>query len=698
MGLSRVDRLGEAGLAMGKWDHSTPTSTHRHTPDLSTSGNNEGWGFEFDMEAMARDAGTRHDRYQDERSRGVNYSDSWFSPRGRKDSDEYDAHDVSQADADQEDSEYQEHDWSTATQGGTDNRYTHHQWFTGNNDEGDSYDEKQKEEEDQRPHANDVEELEDVWDVRGTVQWEVDPAQDDDEEEEVVLDELTRYWATPNVYDVFRPKPKRTQLTFSERMQTYDGDNWGRAPDPVMTYDGGYTSDVLIEQSKREFWVKRNGEWFLLNKSTDTRISHQGQQSPQTQQIHQSHQSHQGNQGHQNHQGHQSSLGHQRHQQRNLNQRDEGSPIEDDSSRSDGENSGSHSDGGVDEEFSLQPYDFEKEGFVGEEDWKRPRRDPVNGNKVKASMPANIRCVDDEKTILPTNTELIDLEETSTPTNTIPGSEPEMSTLTYNKGAIGLLLDLDFDDTMTGTMALPDSVMNAAAENLSTAPPAHIDSTIEALGGLSLHQKVPNASQPKVLPSQDLLIDLDTKELSSPVQPLIDLDSMPSQPAVSLTSPMKLDSLALPAAQEPRAISSDSLIEFASPHEWLNQIAKKNMEQFQESMVAHKKEWVALMEKQEQDSRKLDEFIRHHSDAKKARKPRGRIPVSLSMLIETRDFGQQEIRVTENDDLKVLVEDFCAKYQMQSFEMAIWVTVADALKKQKKMLRKQSNQQTGALI
>lgn len=51
------------------------------------------------------------------------------------------------------------------------------------------------------------------------------------------------------------------------------------------------------------------------------------------------------------------------------------------------------------------------------------------------------------------------------------------------------------------------------------------------------------------------------------------------------------------------------------------------------------------------------------------------------------------MHILQRDDLKDIVERFCVQYDMQSYEMALWVTVAKAIKKKKKQLRESSIQQ-----
>lgn len=51
------------------------------------------------------------------------------------------------------------------------------------------------------------------------------------------------------------------------------------------------------------------------------------------------------------------------------------------------------------------------------------------------------------------------------------------------------------------------------------------------------------------------------------------------------------------------------------------------------------------------------------------------------------------MHILQRDDLKDTVERFCVQYDMQSYEMALWVTVAKAIKKKRKQLRESSMQQ-----
>ncbi|KAF9148304.1 hypothetical protein BG015_009957, partial [Linnemannia schmuckeri] len=150
-------------------------------------------------------------------------------------------------------------------------------------------------------------------------------------------------------------------------------------------------------------------------------------------------------------------------------------------------------------------------------------------------------------------------------------------------------------------------------------------------------------------------------------------------------------------------LSSGFLDDLGSPYDWLNQIASRSMQQSEESRATQQEQWKALMAKQEVDSNKIQDFIQKATTAattdsasstsaisKRGTKPK--VPYSLAMAIETKDHGRQVLNVTERDDLKDMVERFCIQYDMQSYEMALWVTVAKAIKKKKRQLRESSMQ------
>lgn len=50
------------------------------------------------------------------------------------------------------------------------------------------------------------------------------------------------------------------------------------------------------------------------------------------------------------------------------------------------------------------------------------------------------------------------------------------------------------------------------------------------------------------------------------------------------------------------------------------------------------------------------------------------------------------MHLLQHDDIKDMVERFCVQYDMQSYEMALWVTVAKAIKKKKKQHRESMQQ------
>ncbi|KAF9116620.1 hypothetical protein BGX27_001029 [Mortierella sp. AM989] len=543
------------------WNPSLQNSIQDLSSGTKAINQNKVWGFDFDVEAMTKDPGpdipsNKNTKRKD--SPRVDDSDNWFGENASKsDDNQTDSRsetstppchnnvlsgygrtwrdgrvELNDASYGAEELRERDHDWSNETEFGTDNWSTRHQWFSGI---GGSTEQCNRDEE--YVEANNVQESEDVWDIGDSVQWAASSTDlpqgqvNGNDEEEEPFDELTRYWVTSNLKEVIRPRNKRLHSPFPDNPHVHqcDGDNWGSTPNPVMSYNSeGYTSDVLIEQSKREFWQNRDGNWRLLNHTTDTKV------------IHYHHDQEQG--------------------------------------RAASSNRISSSDNG--REFELEPYDFEGEGFVNENEWKKHRNEPN-------SPPGN-------GNVTPTEVELIQ-------------------------------------------------------------PPLEIN------------------------PQEEMEVD----EHPSNQQDSLSLDQ---ENGVSSCNTGSLVELApsSPTPLPPR----DTLLEFASPHEWLNQIAKRTLEHFQESDANRRKEWTALMEKQEQDSKRLHDFI-HQSNQAKTPKAKARTPISLTVVIETKDFGEQQMHVTGDDNLKDLVDDFCEKYKMESYGIAIWVTVARAIKKQKKKIRQQ---------
>jgi hypothetical protein len=56
-------------------------------------------------------------------------------------------------------------------------------------------------------------------------------------------------------------------------------------------------------------------------------------------------------------------------------------------------------------------------------------------------------------------------------------------------------------------------------------------------------------------------------------------------------------------------------------------------------------------------------------------------------------FSFVDMHLSQRDDIKDMVERFCVQYGMQSYEMALWVTVAKAIKKKKRQQRESMQQQ-----
>ncbi|KAF9172556.1 hypothetical protein BGX21_009321 [Mortierella sp. AD011] len=530
------------------------SSSQNPIQDLSSTNSavmeNQGWGFEFDVEAMAKDSVTppiqsteaiqhKDDRRVNNNSRGGDSGTSdWFRQVDPTYQDNR-----SSSNEDIEGFRKQGRDRDLAVEHGPDNWGRQHHWFS------EATSSRFKDD----VHVKEEEEEEDVWDIGGVEQWSVsetnlpqDQGNGNNEEEEPPLDELTKYWVTENDLDKIRFNSKRLHRPFSDtpKVNQYDGDSWGSVPEPVMSYNGeDYISDVLIEQSKRKFFTLRDGTWELLNQSTDTKITY--------------------NRCH---------------------------PLPEDmagsSRRIDSFNPNKN--------FQLEPYDFESEGFVGEDDWKKPKRG-LRADSKEGEGEEEEGEEEEEKEEPPIKTEMIES-----------------------------LLDMDLQEKEA------DEHVGNERNNFN-------------------HEQKDSFNNC----STGLLVDL-------------------------TTSP--------PTTPEPR---HETPLELASPHDWLNQIAKKNQEHFQESQEIHKEEWSALMEKQEQDSKRLHDFIQQTSKPKTRKKTKVSTPISLTIVIETKEFGQQEIHVTGEEDLKPLVDDFCQKFKMESYEMALWVTVARAVHKQKKKLRGQ---------
>ncbi|KAF9403062.1 hypothetical protein BGZ94_004724, partial [Podila epigama] len=128
-----------------------------------------------------------------------------------------------------------------------------------------------------RPEAHETTPADDVWGVNTIAQWPManPTGNKETDSEDEPLDGITAYWAKDqNARDLLRsstrgrrPKPASAMIS---RHVHHDTDSWGEAPQSAQSYDvDSYRSDVLIEQSKREFWSQNSkGEWFMLNEST----------------------------------------------------------------------------------------------------------------------------------------------------------------------------------------------------------------------------------------------------------------------------------------------------------------------------------------------------------------------------------------------------------------------------------------------
>ncbi|KAG0265192.1 hypothetical protein BGZ95_003398, partial [Linnemannia exigua] len=267
-----------------------------------------GWGFEFDVEEMKRSTGSRrklqnrNEDYHSGDQRSINGQgtdddtavESNASFRHHPEVAWEDCPETSnQNNHHQDHHDRQQHHWRqshqerpsrhVAQRNTNKDRYrqiannssswnSHHQWYSRETGEAESSTRYVENRGDRR--ADDVED--DVWGLKRTEQWTApEEGEIAVEKDEVVLDEVTKYWAPSDIHDLLRPN--RSQQAFPDKHirrggQPYEGDNWGDAPEPSMTYNGEYTNTVLVEQRKQQYWGKRDGEWVLLNQSSGTRM------------------------------------------------------------------------------------------------------------------------------------------------------------------------------------------------------------------------------------------------------------------------------------------------------------------------------------------------------------------------------------------------------------------------------------------
>ncbi|KFH62588.1 hypothetical protein MVEG_11981 [Podila verticillata NRRL 6337] len=186
--------------------------------------------------------------------------------------------------------------------------------------------------------------------------------------------------------------------------------------------------------------------------------------------------------------------------------------------------------------------------------------------------------------------------------------------------------------------------------------------------------------------------EADNKDMASG-KVSIDIDPF----ARALTSPTPFNS-SLSSSQPTFEFGVDS---------WLHRLGAQNKKFHEESLQKNAQQWGSLMAKQQEDSKKLEAFLQRSSVEKKgvlvevgtetetetttAKKMGKAIPFSLQVDIETSGYGFQSIHVTEKDDvdmLEKLVDTFCSRYQMREYKMAIYASVASAIKRKKKMIRK----------
>ncbi|KAG0265525.1 hypothetical protein BG011_004553 [Mortierella polycephala] len=675
------------------------------------------WGFQFDMEAMARDELRRNpNKTNGQHSRNhdgfeSSSDDSWSNDADRDQSRTYDR-------------VQQDHDKNREP------RLDRHQRYGSSQESVNSNVWRKEQAEDTHGSAT-----EDIWGLSEREQMAA-PVPDRSPNGDNMPDinnELTRYWANSNVINILRPNPDGLAFLDDQGMHSYDRGDWGSVPQPVMDYNGeSYVSDVLIEQQTRQFWSKRSGEWVLLNQST---ISHQKNRRV----VEWSAQEITGGEYLDDDSGEDSAIDGNYSNGDYPVETEEQAVREDDAAvgGQDAIDTDEAPSSGVDSrtssgnrpyqalEFYPEYYDFDKTGFIEEEEWRKPSSDR------KPKSVDDIRKSNDSW-----STESDDLDR---PTRQEPPS-PEPATLPE------VLPDFSTAKSMVLNISCPKALKHCQrpssrpesrgeAGRMQADPAFDMASPTEISGHIDLLTSSPisetrldrlNPSTPELNVSSGdqgqaklidvgLLVDLGiddgphsannvaTPTSPEPVQPSqiaptdvqeTDDSSLSSQAIMesmdTTAAPMLVSTEAAVLQVSPKV---DLLNELGSPHDWLNQLANRNQEHFEKSIADNRRQWNELMIKQENDSKKIHDFIERAMDkgsvttTADTKSFRGKTPFSLLVQIETNGFGKQDMRVTEKDDLKELVQEFCEKYDMRTYEMALWVTVASAIKEKKKKLR-----------
>ncbi|KAF9083737.1 hypothetical protein BGX23_011175 [Mortierella sp. AD031] len=681
-----------------------------------------------------------------------------------------------------------------------------HQWFSGETGSMESNVQSAENRHDRK--ADEAED--DVWGLSRTERWTA-PNEEEvaGEKEEVVLDELTKYWAPSNILDLIRPN--RSQQAFADRHnritgQIYDGDNWGDAPDPSMAYNGEYTNTVLVEQRNKEYWAQRDGQWILLNQSLGTKVTSQQNEDNltiseddndncQTSSDESDHYS----QGWSDYHVEDSSPTHSEDQdlERKRNSGVYPGPAPPKSGTQ--EYLSKMRKGSYQEQFDLDA------GFMPEDEWRKPQSERArrreeggpsqarNGQTgswstertswerpvsrasalsdsesvldvLPETMPDFSTAKPGDQTVIfgpsnPNNSTRLPAPKTGGPILTMLSQsallvdldeqsvdEAPLSPESHN--VVQSLMGLDFtdftgghqDDSQNAHSLIFDSTSAVATDKAPKVDPesakdepkqegekaasplitiaselvdnTHVsaevpsskgEATVDLLGSDNLAQE-PSSSKgefPLDILGCDVLAEEPSKGDSS--LDLLAITTSPSQERAN--GDLSLDII---DSRSPTKglLSSGFLDDLASPYDWLNQIASRSMRHSEESRVTQQEQWNALMAKQEMDSNRIQDFIQRTTSAgaatidssssasassKRGSKPK--VPFSLTMAIETKDHGRQALTVTERNNLKDMVEGFCRKYDMQTYEMALWVTVAKAIKKLKKARRENNMQQ-----
>ncbi|KAG0369855.1 hypothetical protein BGX24_002263, partial [Mortierella sp. AD032] len=671
-----------------------------------------GWGFEFDIEGMKRSTGTR--RKQQNRN-GDYHSGDQRSINGQGTDDDTAVESNAsfrhhpevawedRPETSNQNHERQQHHWRQVQErqghhehpsrhivqrninkdrpqqmaNNAPGRSSHHQWYSRETGDAESSTRYAEDRGDRR--TDDVED--DVWGLKRTEQW---TALEEGEvtigKDEVVLDEVTKYWAPSDIHDLLRPN--RSQQAFPDKHirrggQPYDGDNWGDAPEPSMTYNGEYTNTVLVEQRKQQYWGKRDGEWVLLNQSSGTRMV-----APQQKAVNSA--GSEGDNGNDNSQTSDDESISYSQGYCDFHAEDSSSTHSADRESERGRVSGEYPAPAplgpgnreffskMNRESSPEQFDLDS-GFISEDEWRKPLSQRVKKQEHKESVQARKEL---STSVQSSSALLVDLSDDAT-------DESPWSPVSVNmvqsligldfmkypretpQGAQPTTLDSTTADATTkvGEECAEDKIKQAksnlsplvtfASDNINKTsdsvkePSSKEEPDVDLLGIGAPTQEPPKEDSLALLATVtateettkgDILIDL--LAASNTSQESLKRDSGLVERAITSStqaphigdatfdrfgagsanqerSQSKGDlTVDISRARSPaKASSSGFLDDLGSPYAWLNQIASRNMRQSEESRAIQQEQWSALMAKQEEDSIRIQDFIQKATTA-----------------------------------------------------------------------------------